>query len=281
MRAFADRRVRVEGRRVAYLDAGPAGGVPLVLLHGAGFDHAELSWRLTVEALCDERRVIVPDLPGYGRSASITTPQGLPRLGRWLAAFLDALGLGRVDLAGVSMGGGMALWLAIERPERVRRLVPVCAYGIMRRAPFHPLARAAARCGALGLVFHAAATSPTLARLGLAASYAHRAAVTETTVTELMAAARDPRARASFERFLAAEFDTAGLRTDLTSRLGGIEARTLVVTGASDRLVAPRHCRRAARLIPGGRLLELPTGHWPMRERPDLFVPALRDFLAG
>ncbi len=134
---FADRFVAVDGRRVAYVDEGPRGGVPLLLLHGGGFDHAEMTWAPTVAALRGRLRMVVPDLPGYGSSAAPERPQDLAALGRWTAAFLDAVGIAEADVAGVSMGGGMALWLGIHRPERVRRLVPVSAYGILGRLPFH------------------------------------------------------------------------------------------------------------------------------------------------
>ncbi|WOI56806.1 alpha/beta fold hydrolase [Palleronia sp. LCG004] len=272
-------RIEVEGRDAAFVDCGPAGGVPVVLLHGAGFDHARLTWRLATRDLARDRRVIVPDLPGYGATDAIAGPHDLERLGRWLVAFLDRLGLGQVDMAGLSMGGGMALWLALERHERIRRLVPVAAYGLMGRLPFHPLAHAAAGLGAMGAAYGASRRSALATRLGLAASFAVPNRVTLRTVAEVMDVARDQSNRRSFDAFLAAELGTWALRSDLSGRLPEIGRRTLVIHGRSDRIVPVRYARRAARLIPHAEYLELPTGHWPMRELPDRFNAALRGFL--
>lgn len=276
---YADRTATVGGRRIAYVDEGPRDTVPLVCLHGAGFDHAELTWRLTVAAMRDTRRVIVPDLPGYGESESLAGTPDLPGMGRWAVAFLDALGLDRVDMAGVSMGGGMALWVAIRAPHRVRCLVPVCPYGLMPRARYHALAYAAFRMGILPVAYRAAALSPRLARFGLAMSYGDPARVSNKAVAELRRTARQQMHRRSLDAFLTAEMDAGGLKSDLTPQLHRITAPTLLVAGRDDRLVPAHLVARARERIPDCRYIALPTGHWPMRERPDLFHPVLRRFL--
>ncbi|RVT84461.1 alpha/beta fold hydrolase [Rhodobacteraceae bacterium CCMM004] len=278
---FADRHVTVDGRQVAYVDVGPRGGMPTVLLHGGGFDHAELSWRLTVAALKPRLRMIAPDLPGYGDSAPLPGPNGIPQLGAWLVAFLDAVGVAQANVCGLSMGGGMALWLALENPGRVARLVPVGAYGIMERAPLHPLAWAVSRMPLRRLGYLAVGHSRLVARLGLGATYARGRRVTDETVDELMAVARDQAERQSFARFLGAELSSAALATSLLPRLGEIAAPTLFIHGSGDRLVPLRHARRAAALVPGAVLEVMDTGHWPMRELPETFNPILGRFLEG
>ena len=276
---FVDRFARIDGRRVGYVDEG-SGDTPLLLLHGGGFDHGELTWKPVVRELRDRYRMIVPDLPGYGESDGFGRPHDLADLGRWTLAFLDELGLGAVDVSGVSMGGGIALWLTLEAPERVRKLVPVGAYGTMARAPFHPLALALARSPLSGLVYQAAARSRVAARLGLGASYAALDRVTDATVADVMAVAAEQGRRRSFDAFLAAELGPKGLKSDLTARLPLIRRPTLVVHGTSDRIVPVRHGKRAAELIPGAELALMPTGHWPMRELPGLFARRLDRFLS-
>ncbi len=273
------RHVTVEGRSVAFVDRGPREAPPLVLLHGAGFDHARLTWRITTGALCGDFRVVVPDLPGYGRSKGLDDPHDLPRLGQWLVHFLDAVDLDRADVAGVSMGGGMALWLAVNHPARVRRLVLVGTYGIMARLPLHPLAHLAAEAGGMALAYAGAGRSRMLTRLGLAASYGPKARITPRIVAEVMAVARDQLTRRSFDAFLHGELRRNGLKSDLRSRLGDIRQPTLVVHGRSDRVVPVRHARAAAARISGAEYLELPAGHWPMQECPKCFNAALRQFL--
>lgn len=278
---FADRRTEVSGRPVAYVDEGPRDAPPLVLLHGAGFDHAELTWRLTATVMRDRHRVIVPDLPGYGDSAPLDGCPDLPCLGDWVLRFLDAVGIPRADLGGVSMGGGMALWVAIHAPERVRRLIGVCPYGLMSRAPHHRLAWAAWRAGALPLAYRIAAASPRAARLGLALSYGDPRRVSTKAVAELRLTARQQAKMRSFDAFLAAEMTLGALKSDLTPELHRIAAPTLLVAGRFDRLVPPVHVKRARERIPDCRYLALPTGHWPMRERPEVFQQALGRFLTG
>lgn len=277
---FADRRTEVAGRTIAYVDEGPRDAPPLVLLHGAGFDHAELTWRLTVAAMRGRFRVIVPDLPGYGGSASLDGRPDLARMGEWATRFLDALGIARADLGGVSMGGGMALWVAIHAPERVRHLVGVCPYGLMSRAPHHRLAWAAWRAGALPLAYRVAAASPRAARLGLSLSYGDPRRVSRKAVAELRATARQQAQRRSFDAFLAVEMTRDRLKSDLTPDLHRIKAPTLLVAGRFDRLVPAIHLKRAHARIHDCRYLALPTGHWPMRERPELFQQALGSFLS-
>lgn len=278
---LADLRVSVDGRRVAYTDAGPREAPPLLLLHGAGFDDSELTWRPTVAALSDSRRLIVPDLPGYGDSADLDGVPDFAALSSWVPRFMDAVGIERADVAGVSMGGGMALWLAIHRPARVRRLVPVCAYGLMPRAPHHALAFAAFRVGVLPAAYRAVSASRRVARFGLGLNYGDAGRVTARAVSELRRVAADQGRRRSFDAFLRAEMDARGLKTDLRADLGRIEAPTLLVAGRADRVVPAGHLLRACEWMPDCQYLCLPTGHWPMRERPDLFNAALRRFLAG
>ncbi|MFJ7909235.1 alpha/beta fold hydrolase [Kitasatospora sp. NPDC096204] len=102
--------------RLAYLDAGT--GEPLVLLHGGLLDHR--SWADQLPALLPEYRVIAPDTRGHGASANASRPF---RPADDLADLLRHLGLGPVVVVGLSMGGTIALDLALEHPELVRALV--------------------------------------------------------------------------------------------------------------------------------------------------------------
>ena len=274
------RDIGVWGRRVVYREAGPSGEPPIICLHGAGFDHSGLTWQDTARSLGAGRRVLVPDIPGYGESDALIGAPDLPRLGAWAGAFADALALGRADLAGLSMGGGMALWLGIRRPDLVRRLIAVCPYGVLARLPGHPLAYAAVRAGLLPAAYRAAMLSAPLARLGLGLSYADPSRVTERTVRQLRAVAKGQAQRRTFDAFLLAEMGATGFKTDLRPDLGHIAAPTLMIAGRGDRFVPPARVRAASDTIAGARCLVLPTGHWPMRERPDLFEAAVARFLS-
>ena len=113
-----------------YHDTGT--GAPVLLIHGSGPGvSAWANWRLTIPALAGARRVIAPDMVGFGFSAR---PQGIHyNLETWVKqaiGLLDALQIERADLVGNSFGGGLALALAIRHPARVRRLVLMGSAGV-------------------------------------------------------------------------------------------------------------------------------------------------------
>lgn len=273
--------LEVGPRRATYLDTGPRDGVPVLLLHGVGFDRAGLSWEKTIPALTRTRRVIAPDLPGYGDSEGFGRPHTVADLGRWTASFLQALKIARADVTGVSMGGAMALWLAIHRPHLVDRLVPVGAYGLARRLPLQPLAWAVTRLPLMRLSYAAAARSPRLARLGLALAYAEPRRITADTVADVMAISRQQAAEPAFAHFQTAEVGPTRLTTCLMDDLPRIAAPTLFIHGRHDRLVPVAAARAATARVPGARLELLDSGHWPMREAPVAFDAALTSFLDG
>jgi 2-hydroxymuconate-semialdehyde hydrolase len=107
-------------------------GFPVLLIHGSGPGvSAWANWRLTIPALAGQRRVIAPDMVGFGFSER---PTGIRyNLDTWVAqaiGLLDALEIDCADLVGNSFGGGLALALAIRHPTRVRRLVLMGAAGV-------------------------------------------------------------------------------------------------------------------------------------------------------
>jgi pimeloyl-ACP methyl ester carboxylesterase len=127
------KRIRTDTLEVAYEDSGPAGGVPVVLLHGFPYDPRAYDGMVPplVAAGC---RCLVPYLRGYGptRFLAADTPRSGQQaaLGHDLAALLTALDLQRPVLAGYDWGGRAACIVAALWPERVRALVTVCGYNI-------------------------------------------------------------------------------------------------------------------------------------------------------
>ncbi|GAB7038198.1 MULTISPECIES: alpha/beta fold hydrolase [Catenuloplanes] len=106
-------------------------GSPLVLLHG-GLGSGEMFGAI-LPALSARHRVILPDLQGHGRTADIDRPIDIRTMADDIAALIAHLGLDRPDVAGYSLGGGVALQLAIRHPGAVGRLVAASA-GIRRDA---------------------------------------------------------------------------------------------------------------------------------------------------
>ena len=116
--------VEIDGLRIAYERAGE--GPPLVFLHGVLGDSRE--WRRQTSALSDELTVIAWDAPGCGRSSDPAPPFGMADWAGALAALLEAIGVERAHVGGLSWGGSVALELYRLHPERVRSLVLIDTY---------------------------------------------------------------------------------------------------------------------------------------------------------
>jgi pimeloyl-ACP methyl ester carboxylesterase len=138
LHGFRSRRIKVDGYRLHYFVGGPAGGSPVVLLHGLG-GRAE-NWRgLAPYFVKAGFRVFMPDLLGYGRSPmpddfsySVRDEAAL------MISFVRALGLPRIDLAGWSMGGWVAQLIAGQAPNIVRRLMLFDSAGLNVRPKWNP-----------------------------------------------------------------------------------------------------------------------------------------------
>ena len=123
--------VQVGAGSIHYVEAGS--GEPLVLIHGGGPGASGVSnYSRNVTALAARYRLIIPDLPGYGRSGK--APIEGPRYAAYAAAIaglLDGLGIARAHVVGNSLGGGTAIKLALEAPDRVGKLVLMGPAGLV------------------------------------------------------------------------------------------------------------------------------------------------------
>jgi len=109
-------------------------GHPMILLHG-GLGSGEMFGPI-LSGLADHHQVITVDLQGHGRTADIDRPLDITLMADDIAALIDHLGLDKPDVVGYSLGGGVALQVAIRHPDKVRRLVTASAY--IRRDAVYP-----------------------------------------------------------------------------------------------------------------------------------------------
>ncbi len=96
-------------------------GDPLILLHSGGMNHQE--WTPQTNPLSRRFRVIVPDQPGHGQSPMMDTTLRIHRIGQSVIALMDQLNIEKTHLVGSSMGGAVALWMTLNHPERIKKLV--------------------------------------------------------------------------------------------------------------------------------------------------------------
>jgi pimeloyl-ACP methyl ester carboxylesterase len=265
--------VSVGGLRLRCWDEGA--GPAVVLVHGIG---ASLEyWRYTVPALADRHRVVAVDLPGCGfseRGAEIPTLEATAAL---LAGLLDALTIGRASFVGNSLGGLVALETALDRPERVDRLILSNSAGLGREVSLFwrlaalpllgtgliELNRRSALLGGPNLFFDPGGEPEIVQRCR---AWAGRPDLTRTIV----GAAQQG-------------LDLLGQRPNITRlhRLPELRAPTLIVWGARDVVIPRRHGEQAHRLIPDSRFVVLDNcGHCPQLEQPREFNRIAREFLA-
>lgn len=275
-----EHRLEVDGLHLQYWTAGQA-GPPVVLLHGGGVDNALLSWRLLIPVLAQNHQVFAPNWPGYGDSRPVIRPYTAAALVPVLERLMDAWGLERAALAGVSMGGGAALAYALENPERVERLVPVDSYGLACRAPFHRTAFLFLQLPFLiDWTWAILRRSRRLSGLSLQGIFADPQAATPQLVDEVYAAIRQPNSGRAFYAFQRDEVRWGGLTSCFVDRLPSLRVPTLFIHGERDNLVPLQDAQNAAALVPGARLLILEDcGHWPQREKPEIFTQHITAFL--
>ena len=259
----------------------PETGRALVLIHG--ITSSSRTWENVIGGLAQRHTVIAPDLLGHGQSGK---PRGDYSLGAYASGIRDllvALGHDRATVLGHSLGGGIAMQLAYQFPERLERLVLVSSGGLGREVSL--MLRAATLPGSeyvLPLLVAApvrksvAATAALLGRIGV------RPSAGTAGVAEGFGSLTTEDARRAFLHTARAIIEPSGQRISATDRLYLAEwLPTLIVWGARDRMIPVTHGRRAAAAMPGSRLEVFEdAGHFPFNDDPQRFVDVVRDFIA-
>jgi len=248
-------------------------GEPLLLLHGGGVDGALLSWRLAMPALAAHRRVIAVDWPGYGESQPNPQPNTMDFYIEFTGAVMDALGLQRSALMGLSLGGGAALGFALAHPERVERLALVDAYGLADKVAFQRLSHAMVQADWIMLgSYKLLRKSRALTRWTLSYLLVRKESITEELVDEVYQVIRDPQAGKAFLDIQRTDVLPDRLRTCFMDRIHELKMPTLIIHGEKDQLVPLSAAREAVRRNPAIQLAVLPRcGHWPQRDAPEEF----------
>jgi pimeloyl-ACP methyl ester carboxylesterase len=272
--------VDVNGLRVHCLAAGE-GGSPALLLHGGAIDSADFTYRFTIGPLAEENRVFAPDWPGYGLSDKPEVEYTVPFYVDFLGRLIEALGLQRTSLVGLSMGGAAALGFALRAPERVEKLVLVDSYGLGGEVPWGRLGYLMVRAPLLDkLTYALLRRSHTMIRWSLYGLVHDRQAVTQGMVEETYRLLGDSEAGHAWHSFQKSEVGWSGLRTDFSNELSRLSVPTLLIHGAHDRAVPLSWAHRAQERIPVCELEVFPDcGHIPPRERPEEFARVVGRFL--
>jgi cis-3-alkyl-4-acyloxetan-2-one decarboxylase len=271
----AIKHLQVDGARLAYLEAGPRDGEPVVLLHGYPANHR--CWRHQIGALSREHRVLALDLLGYGDSdrplqLAFDYETEVGRLGR----MLDALGLESCNLFAHDYGGFLSLGFAEANPGRVRRLAILNS-----RAQRSFVPRWYAIFGLLTVVGRTPGIRSLAARMPLAEI--NRRALTPLLKRgyispELLESYVGWMEELHGRRWLLHFFGDyrVAARQELRRRLGEIRCPAAVIWGREDPYLRAEIAEELAAEIPDAELTMLDdTGHFVMEERPPQVTDAL------
>jgi 3-oxoadipate enol-lactonase len=244
---------------------GPAGAPVLVLSNSLGTDLG--MWEPQMAAFTQHFRVLRYDTRGHGQSLLTEGPYSIEQLGRDLLALLDALDIPKANFCGLSMGGLIGQWLAINAAERIERLV-LCNTAAKIGTPevWNPRIDAVLAGGAQAMRDLRDASISRWFTPGFAAAQAQQV---EPIVG--MLAQTSP---AGYAANCAAVRDA-----DFREQLGAVRAPTLIVCGSADPVTTLEHGRFMQQHIKGAELVEFHAAHLSNVEAGDAFTQALLDFL--
>lgn len=259
-------QARCGAASIAYVDAGS--GAPVLFVHG--FPHDHTLWAPQLAAFAGTARCLAVDLRGFGQS-SVAGPYSMDQYADDMACVLDAAGVARAVVVGLSMGGYVALALWRRHPQRVQGLALVStrasADDETTRARRRTLMDTARRAGS-------AAVATQQIPGALARRTIERRPELVSGVLAMQASAPVAGVVGALEAMMA--------RPDSNGDLAGITVPTIVVAGQDDALIRPSTARAMHAAIPGSRLGLLEgAGHLCNLERAAAFNQLLAEFLAS
>jgi 3-oxoadipate enol-lactonase len=250
-----------------YDERGDGDGAPIVLLHGLGSSLAD--WVMQLPMLAAQHRVFAVDLPAHGRSSRPRGRLTVEAMAEDVAALLTALGVSPAHLVGLSLGGCVALMLALDHPERVRSLTLVNAFA--RLTPAGPR-------GALRMLTRLALLA--CAPMRVVAAHVARGLFPRPDQQALYLAAvasLGSNPRATYWSAI-----RALLGFDVRGRLAAVRCPTLVIAGDRDTTVPLAAKTLLQRSIPGAELLIVAdSGHATPCDQAERFNAALLAFVAA
>lgn len=268
----AGQSVVAAGLRTHYLEAG--GGAPLVLLHGSGPGvSAWENWAGVIPALARRRRVLAPDIPGFGATES--KPDGEYGMGFWvdhLFAFMDAVGVTEAAIVGNSFGGMLAIAASLRDSRRIERLVLMgSAAGDVPMSEAHKLAaRYDGSRGELERILRLFPFDPAL--------------LTAEMIDRRYKASVRPGAQQATHKITPTRngHGEAVIKATPEAELAAIQTPTLILHGRDDKVLPVDLAIRVHRAIKPSQLHTFGNcGHWVQIERRHEFVEQVQGFVGA
>lgn len=270
MQGLSSNFVDTCGYNTHFIEAGS--GKPLLLIHGGGAGaDARGNWeKLALPLFAASRRAIALDMVGFGHSDAPDPDSfdyGPETRVDQLIAFIEAMGLGPVDIIGNSMGGRTTLAAAIRRPDLVGNIILMGSAGVDRSMG-----------GALAALTEYDFTYAGMERIVAALTNDRYVPDPEMVQYRLDLSLRPAYARA-FGATMKALKQRSGLWIE-DDLIGSVQHRTLVLNGKDDKVVPTEHAYKFLALLPNSTGVILPhCGHWAMIEHPNAFANIVNAFL--
>jgi 3-oxoadipate enol-lactonase len=251
------------GSGIGVDEAGTGDAVPILFLHGVGSDKSV--WAPQLAHFGRSRRTLAFDYPGYGESDPVTAGTTRDDFAAAILAAMDALGIERAHVCGLSLGGVVAIAMHHAAPERCVSLIIADSFAVHPDGPaIHERATNASRT----LTMKQLAEQRTPVLLAPGATEELRDEVCRT-----MARIEPDAFRVGTEAVWLA---------DQRDRVAAIRVPTLVICGTEDHVTPPTLSRELAHLIPGAQYAPIEdAGHLSNLERPDEFNNLVGAFLRG
>jgi magnesium chelatase accessory protein len=271
----ASRFVEAGGLRWHVQDAGNGPGV--LLIHGTGA--ATHTWRDVLPLLAARARVVAPDLPGHGFSASPAPERlGLEGMAGALGDLVRAVGLDARVVVGHSAGAAILAWMCLERAIEPDALVALngamLPLGGLRTPLLSPLTRRVVGWPAVPRWFSEQAADPRRFHALLAKT----GSVIDRQGEDLYRRLVDRPRHVAAALGMMAHWDVR----ELERRLPALRTPLLLVCGDHDAMIPRPHALAVRRLVPSARIVDVKdTGHLAHEERPDAIVALIADLLAG
>jgi pyruvate dehydrogenase E2 component (dihydrolipoamide acetyltransferase) len=253
---------------LAALVAGPVKTRPLLFLHGLGGNYA--TWQVALGSLAEQHRVVALDLPGHGKSSKPEASDfdySLASLAKTVAQAVETLKLKQPIVVGHSLGGAVAMQLALDLGDRIGGLVLIDSAGLGREIGSELRSLMAGEAGS------------STARGLLSLFYHDQRLVLDRGVEEMAAAQTQPGAWAAQQAVANAAFSDDGQQFDLPEQLGEVNQPVLIVWGEHDRVIPAAHGAQAIEKLPDALLKLIPdVGHVPQVEAPEQVATAIDRF---
>lgn len=270
--------------RIRYYRVGSS-GPPLVLLHGAVLDSAELAWGEVIPRLSGKFRIYAFDWPEHGYSWPAADGTSEAVLSDVLSRMVTYWGLERFHLVGSSQGGGIATRFALDHPEQVRRMIAIGPVGYDDRKLVLGVMSLVVRIPGLArLATRLMARFPGLVRLSLLVARTQRKKTLgfeESVQLGWQQVRRAVRYGSTIlDDYLVESYERSKTRIDYLPQVGELTVPTLIVYGSKDLSTSERALRRAAAAMPNGTFRRVNgVGHMACRDDPQAIADLILGFL--